>query len=113
MPGQCTDYPRAKLESLTDYATTKENFNTSTLIKSIKGIIYRFEDNTYYHLQALHDADIHFYTLHQGKDMTNIKLLELFQMHVAIVGQFVGESARPSNSHQRTKAGRSGLNEHH
>jgi hypothetical protein len=62
MLGQCTDYLKAKLESLHVYASMKENFDVFTLIKLIKGITYMFEENTY-HLQALHDSNIRFYAL--------------------------------------------------
>jgi hypothetical protein len=40
-----------------------------------------FEENTY-HLQALHNSKIRFYALRQGKDVSNVKFLEMFQMHV-------------------------------
>jgi hypothetical protein len=45
-------------------------------------------------LEALHDANIRLYALRQGKDVDNVKYLELFQKHVVIVEQFGGEVAR-------------------
>jgi hypothetical protein len=93
MMGQCTDYPNAKLESLPIYASMKESFDVFTLIKLIKGINYVFEENMY-HLQALHDSKIRFYALRQGKDVSNVKFLEIFQTHVDVLEQFGGEIGR-------------------
>jgi hypothetical protein len=59
----------------------------------VKGITFHLEESKY-HLEALHDANIRFYALWQGKDVDNAKYLELFQMRVAIVEQFGGEVAR-------------------
>jgi hypothetical protein len=82
--GHCTEYLKAKLEALTGFPSMKENFNVFKLIKAVKGVTFRLEDSKY-HLDALHDAKIRFYTLRQGKDMDNAKYLELFKTHVAIV----------------------------
>jgi hypothetical protein len=71
----------------------KENFNVFKLIKAVKGVTFRLEDSRY-HLDALHDAKIWFYTLRQGKDMDNAKYLELFKTYVAIIEQFGGEVSR-------------------
>jgi hypothetical protein len=86
---QCTEYLKSKLEALSDYAGMKENFDVFNLIKSMKVITYIFEGNTY-HLQALHDSKLQFYALRQGKDVTNVKFLEMFQTHVAVVENFCG-----------------------
>jgi hypothetical protein len=91
--GQCTDYLKAKLESLASFPTMKEDFDVFQLIKDVKGTTFLLEDSKY-HLEALHDAKIRFYTLRQGKDVDNVKYLEQFQTHVAIVEQFRGEVAR-------------------
>jgi hypothetical protein len=91
--GQCTDYLKAKLESLASFPAMKEDFDVFQLIKAVKGITFLLEDSKY-HLEALHDAKIGFYTLRQGKDVDNAKYLEQFQTHVAIVEQFGGEVAR-------------------
>jgi hypothetical protein len=91
--GQCTDYLKAKLESLASFPTMKEDFDVFQLIKAVKGATFLLEDSKY-HLEALHDAKIRFYTLRQGKDVDNAKYLEQFQTHVAIVEQFGGEVAR-------------------
>jgi hypothetical protein len=93
MHGQCTDYLKAKLESLAGFPTMKENFNVFELINAVKGVTFRLEDSNY-HLEALHDAKIRFYTLLQGKDVDNANYLELFKMHVAVVEQFGGAIAR-------------------
>jgi hypothetical protein len=66
--GQCTEYLKAKLEALVGFPAMKENFDVFELIKAIKGVTFKLEDNKY-HLEALHDAKIRFYTLRQGKDM--------------------------------------------
>jgi hypothetical protein len=91
--GQCTEYLKAKLEALTVFPSMKENFNVFKLIKAVKGVTFRLEDSRY-HLDALYDAKIWFYTLRQGKDMDNAKYLELFKTHVAIVEQFGGAVSR-------------------
>jgi hypothetical protein len=91
--GQCTDYLKAKLESLSRFPATKENFYVFQLIKAVKGITFHLEDSNY-HLESLHDTNIRFYALRQGKDVDNANYLEIFQTHVAIVEQFGGEVAR-------------------
>jgi hypothetical protein len=91
--GQCTYYLKAKLYSLSSFPAMKEDFDVFQLINAVKGITFHLEDSTY-HLEALHDANIRFYALRKGKDVDNVKFLELFQTHVAIVEQFGGEVAR-------------------
>jgi hypothetical protein len=81
--GLCTEYLRAKFKALPEYLGMKEDFNIFTLIKSIKGITYKFEERSYY-MEALHDSKIRLFILRQGKDTTNDKFLELFQTHVAV-----------------------------
>jgi hypothetical protein len=75
--GQCSDYLKAKLGSLPIYLDIKESFDVLCLIKSIKQITYKLEESTY-NLLALHDAKIQLFTLRQGKDVTNVKFLEIF-----------------------------------
>jgi hypothetical protein len=91
--GQCTDYLKANLESLATFPAMREDFDVFHLIKAFKGITFILEDSKY-HLEALHDAKIRFYTLRQGKDVDNAKYLEQFQTHIAIVEQFGGEVTR-------------------
>jgi hypothetical protein len=74
--GKCTEYLKAKLEAL-----------------AVKWVTFCLEDSRY-HLDALHDAKIRFYTLRQGKNMDNAKYLELFKTHVAVVEQFGGSVTR-------------------
>jgi hypothetical protein len=71
----------------------QENFDVFELIKAVKGVIFCLEESKY-HLEALHDAKIRFYTLRQGKGVDNAKYLELFETHVAVVEQFGGAIAR-------------------
>jgi hypothetical protein len=42
---ECTEYLKAKLEALTGFPSTKENFNVFKLIKAVKGVTFRLEDN--------------------------------------------------------------------
>jgi hypothetical protein len=84
--GQCTEYLRAKLKALPGM---KEDFNFFNLIKALKGIIYKFDESSYY-MEDLHESKIRLFMLRQGKDTTNDKFLELFQTHVAVVEQFGG-----------------------
>jgi hypothetical protein len=70
----------------------KEYFDVFQLIKAVKGITFHLEASKY-HLEALHDANIRFYALRQGKDVDNSKYLEIFQTHVVIVEQFGDEVA--------------------
>jgi hypothetical protein len=87
--GQCTEYLKANLEALVGFPAMKENFDVFELIKAIKGVTFKLEDNKY-HFEALHDAKIRFFTLRQGKYMENAKYLELFKTHIAVVEQFGG-----------------------
>jgi hypothetical protein len=72
---------------------TEDDFNVFNLTKAINGITYKFEESTY-HSEALHYSKIRLYMLRQGKDVTNVKFLELFHVHVSIVEQFGGEISR-------------------
>ena len=53
--GQCTDHMRAKLEALDEYEEMKRDFDLVKLIKSIKGLTYKFDGQKYQPL-ALHQA---------------------------------------------------------
>jgi hypothetical protein len=85
--GQCTYYLKSKLESLSSFPSTKEDFDVFQLINDVREITFHLKDSKY-HLEALHDAKIRFYTLRQGKDVKNVRYLEIFQTHLAIIEQF-------------------------
>jgi hypothetical protein len=51
--GQCTEYMRAKLEAVVGYDKMRTSLNVIRLIKSIKGLTYKFEGQNY-HPRELH-----------------------------------------------------------
>jgi hypothetical protein len=64
--GQCTEYMRAKLESLNDYEKMKDTFDVITLIISINRLTCQFEGQQY-HTHATHQAKKRLYLLYQAK----------------------------------------------
>jgi hypothetical protein len=80
---------RAKLEALREYAVMMQTFYFIALMKAIKGLPYQFEGQRY-HAHSLHQTKKRFYSLHQGKDITNAKFLETFQSLVSVIEQCVG-----------------------
>jgi hypothetical protein len=62
---------------LSSFPATKEDFDVFQLIKAVNGITFHLRYSKY-HLKALHDANIRFYALRQGKDVKNVKYLKLF-----------------------------------
>jgi hypothetical protein len=83
------DYTRATIEGLPGYNALEQIFYIIKLIKSIKGLTYQFDGQTY-QAMALHQANKQFYGLHQGRDMTNAQFLERFHTSVYIVEQYGG-----------------------
>jgi hypothetical protein len=70
-------------------------FDAVKLIKSINGLTYQFESQTYHtHTHSLHQAKKRLYTFYQGKGTTNTKFLDMFQIRVSVVQQYGREVAK-------------------
>jgi hypothetical protein len=67
-----------------------QKFDLLELMKSIKGLIYKF-DGQRNHAMALHLAKKRWYSIYQGRDVSNAQYLEKFSTSLAVVEQFVGD----------------------
>ena len=88
--GQCTDYMRAKLESLSNYEKLKTDCDSLGLLSAIQEVTFKFDgQKNFYH--ALHVAKRKLYVFRQGADMTNAKYLEKFKDLVSMIEQNGGD----------------------
>ena len=55
MLGQCTELPKSKLKTTTDWTTVSTEFDLLGLMKTIRSVIFKFEDQRYLPL-SLHHA---------------------------------------------------------
>jgi hypothetical protein len=74
--GLCTELLRAKLKQSNGWAQVSTTFDVLGLIRHIKLIIFKFEDQKFLPV-SLHQAKLNFYSLRQGP-MTNAEYLEKF-----------------------------------
>ena len=93
--GQCTDLLRAKVEALNNYAQIKRDSHVLALLREIKGITFKFEDQCYVpHL--LYQAYRSFYNLRQKPKDTNTQYLKQFNNTVDIIEQYGGSLGNDS-----------------
>ena len=81
------DLLRAKVEALNNYAEIKSNNNILQLLKEIKTITYKFEDQRYVP-HSLYLAYWAFYNFKQRPDDTNVQYLEQFNNTVDVLEQY-------------------------
>ena len=74
--GQCTELLKSKLKSSVNWDAMSSTYDMFALLKAIKTIIYKFEDQKYLPLY-LHNAKTNFYKFRQ-RTMTNPDYLEKF-----------------------------------
>jgi hypothetical protein len=60
----------ASLQSLKGYKAMNKKFDLLELMKSIKGLIYKF-DGQRYHAMSLHLAKKRWYSMYQGRYFSN------------------------------------------
>ena len=75
--GQCTDSLKAKLESVPDWKRIHREKDALTLIKEVKNIIYKFEDQSY-PMHSLFRANETVYLIKQREDESNVRYYERF-----------------------------------
>jgi hypothetical protein len=97
-------------ETLKDYETTKQAFNIIVLIKAINGLTYQTcqPEGQTYHAQSLHRAKKRFYSLRQGKEMTNAKFMETFQTLASVI-EYCGDGVGYDPGTIKAKLASSGL----
>jgi hypothetical protein len=88
--GQCMDHMVAKLESLPEFKKIYRDRDFIKLMKTIKGLSYKFE-GTKYQEKTLHQAIKRFYLFGQSNEMPNVKFLETFQTLTSVITEFGGE----------------------
>jgi hypothetical protein len=88
--GQCSEVMVASLQSLKGFKAMNQKFDLLELMKSIKGLIYNF-DGQRYHPMSLHLATKCWYSMYQGRDVSNAYYLEKLSTSLAMVEQFGGE----------------------
>jgi hypothetical protein len=87
--GQCTDYMKSKLETVSTFQNISDTQDALGLLKEIKGFTYKFE-NEKYPAQSLVEATDKLHRLFQGKEMTNSQFLEKFKSMVAVIEHYGG-----------------------
>ena len=83
MLGQCTELLKIKLETTTDWMTVSMEFYLLGLMKTIRSVIFKFEDQRYLPL-SLHHAKSNFYYFPQN-NLSNPEYLEKFTNLVDMV----------------------------
>ena len=89
--GQCTESMKNKLEALSTFAYFNGSYDVLTLVKEIRDITYKFEDQRYLPA-ALHQAKCKFYTFRQGS-LSNADYFEKYKNLYEIVTSSGGEVA--------------------
>jgi hypothetical protein len=87
---QCSKVMVASLQSLKGFKAMSQKLDLLELMKSIKGLIYKF-DGQRTHAMSLHLANKCSYSMYQGRDISNAHYLEKFSTSLAVVDQFGGE----------------------
>jgi hypothetical protein len=87
--GQCTPALQAKLEALSTFADIKDRYDAIDLLKAIKGITFKFEDQRYPQ-QSLYNAWRSFYLYKQKPEDSNAQYLEQFTNTVDVLEQYGG-----------------------
>ena len=91
--GQCTELLQSKLKQHADWAMLQCNQDVLSLLKVIKGICYKFEDQKYAPL-ALNNAKHALFNLQQG-DMSCSNYLEWFHNLMDVVTTYKGQLYNP------------------
>ena len=76
MLGQCTELLKSKPKTTTDWMTVLTDFDLLGLMKTIRSVIFKFEDQRYLPL-SLHCAKSNFYYFCQN-NLSNPEYLEKF-----------------------------------
>ena len=85
--GQCTDTLKAKLESTNNWKDIQKNKDALQLLKEIKNIIFKFEDESY-PMHSLFKANESVYLIKQQEDESNVKYYERFCNAVEAAEQY-------------------------
>ena len=87
--GQCSESMQSKVKSSNGYDEMVDSNDSLALLKTIKGISYKFEsqDNIYL---ALDDAKSSFYSYHQGSDESNAFYLTKFKNTIDVIEHYGG-----------------------
>lgn len=87
--GQCSDVMREKIEALEAYETIKTEYDVLALLKEIKVINFKFEDQKYAY-GAVYYANKRFYNYKQGAEDTNNEHYDKFNNLVSVVESYGG-----------------------
>ena len=89
MLGQCTELLKNKLKTTTDWTTVSTYFYLLGLMKTIRSVIFKIEDQRYLPL-SLHHANSNFYYFRQN-NLSNPEYLEKFTNLVDMAESFDGQ----------------------
>ena len=89
MWGQCSDVMREKLESLDAFDRIKQDFDVLKLLKEIKVINFKFEDQKYPY-GSVYFANKRFYNYKQSPEDTNNQHYDKFNNLVSVVESYGG-----------------------
>ena len=82
--GQCSTIMKSKLESKTNFKTSKQNKDVAELLKQIKAIMHQFESHTSIY-EALDEAKRNFYLYYQSPLTSNVQHVKNLQDMVDII----------------------------
>ena len=89
MLGQCTELLKSKLKMTTYWMTVSTDFDLLGLMKTIRSVIFKFEDQCYLPL-SIHHAKLNFYCFRQN-NLSNPEYLEKFTNLVDMAESFDGQ----------------------
>ena len=89
--GQCAELLRLKLEGVKNYKTTKEAQDSMQLLKEIKNITFKFEEQRHIH-HCVYMAKRNFYTTRKKPEASVNKFFDQFNNLVDVVEQCNGST---------------------
>jgi hypothetical protein len=87
--GQCTNYMTAKLKALSNFKDMHMDKNPVKLLKAIKGLTFKFDNEKEYEMSLVEAVD-KLYRTYQTKDMTNTQFFDRFNNLVDVIEHYGG-----------------------
>ena len=89
MLGQCTDYLRSCLEGQEKWEATSNERDLLGLLKSIKSLSHKYDEDTEYHHVAYHTLPRRFMLFRQG-DYSNSEYKHRFKEQIEVLEDYNG-----------------------
>ena len=98
--GQCTDYLRSCLEGQERWEQTSNERDLLELIRSIKSLLHKYEEDMEYHHVAYHTLLRRFMMFQQG-DYSNLEYKQRFKEQIEVLEAYNGGSYSGTTREQR------------